>query len=167
MIIKPTFPNGHATFCDDVRQEIGGKITIVGVYGGELTAYGEAPIALPQLHVLVAFRNAPKDESYSLKIVVTMNGTADGVKVLSSSDIEIPAPEKDLIPPPIDEHSTPFMELSNAVRLSPLILTEPCTITARAYLGDDEIRLGSLRVKLAAFDEYKIHLPPTDAASPD
>jgi hypothetical protein len=163
MIIKPNFPNGHATFCDDVRQEIGGKITIVGVYGGELTAYGEAPIALPQLHVVVAFRNAPKDEPYNLKIVVTMNGTAGEDKVLSSSDIEIPAPEQDLIPPPIDEHSMRFMELSNIVRLSPLFITEPCTITVRAYLGDDEVRLGALRVKLAASDEYKIHLPPTPA----
>lgn len=161
MIIQPSFPSGYVIFCDDVRQEVGGKITIVGAYAGEMTAYGETPIALAQLYASVVFRNAPKDDLYALKIVVAMVNAANESKVISTSEFEIPAPEKDMILPLLDEHSVPMMELRNIVRMSPLVLTEPGIITVRAYVGDDEIRLGSLDVKIASLNEYQPY-PTTD-----
>ncbi|WP_295491461.1 hypothetical protein [Sphingorhabdus sp. EL138] len=167
MILQPSVPGGYVIFCDDVRKEIGGKVTIVGVYGGELTAYGEAPLSLPQLYAVVSFRNKPNDDSYSLKVVVSMFGSDGEAKVLSSFDYDVPACQRDLLPAPIDEHSMVFIELSHIVRMSPLIITEPCMITVRAYLGDDEVRLGSLKVRITNMSEYTAHLPPESPNPPN
>ena len=38
----------HTSFCDDIREEISGKITLVGVYGVEIQFDGELPLALPK-----------------------------------------------------------------------------------------------------------------------
>ena len=44
---------GHVVFCDDVRQEIDGKLTLVGVYNSNLTVFGGFPAVLPKLCVVV------------------------------------------------------------------------------------------------------------------
>ena len=38
----------HATYCDDIRQEVGGKLTLVGVYNGSLLV-PSFPVVLPKL----------------------------------------------------------------------------------------------------------------------
>lgn len=42
----------HATYCDDIRQEVGGKITLVGIYAGQCLV-PMIPCALPKLCVMI------------------------------------------------------------------------------------------------------------------
>jgi hypothetical protein len=39
---------GYTIFCDDIRQEVGGKISFVGVYSGTMFVHGEFPVTLPK-----------------------------------------------------------------------------------------------------------------------
>lgn len=53
-------PHLFCQFADDVRLEVGGKQTIVGVYSGGLNVAGKTPLLLPQLAV-VSYLFIPKD----------------------------------------------------------------------------------------------------------
>lgn len=43
----------HAVFCDDIRQEVGGKITLVGMYAGQCLV-PQIPSILPKLCLLLS-----------------------------------------------------------------------------------------------------------------
>jgi hypothetical protein len=43
----------HCVFCDDIRQEVGNKISMMGMYLGELIIQGTAPIALPKFGFVI------------------------------------------------------------------------------------------------------------------
>lgn len=52
----------HAIFCDDIRQELGGKFTFVGVYGANLLV-PRFPTVLPKLCVVVNMAT-PSDQPF-------------------------------------------------------------------------------------------------------
>jgi hypothetical protein len=43
----------HCVFCDDIRQETGNKISLMGLYVGELIIVGKPPVMLPKLGIVV------------------------------------------------------------------------------------------------------------------
>ena len=38
--------------CDDIRQEVGGKISLMGIYGRDIVV-AKTPITLPQIHFVL------------------------------------------------------------------------------------------------------------------
>jgi hypothetical protein len=68
----------HAVFCDDIRQEVGGKITLVGIYAGQCLV-PSIPCSLPKLCLVLnisATRAAPVQS-------VTVTGAFAGNEVLN------------------------------------------------------------------------------------
>jgi|SRR5260370_14969335 hypothetical protein len=62
---------------------------------------------------------------------------------------EHPARESfDQISPPSDNADDPFVSVTLNAGFSGLVLMNPGRIKVRAYRGDDEIRLGTLRIRL-------------------
>ena len=43
----------HAVFCDDIRVEVGGKYSLMGIYSRELVLPVRPPVLLPKLGVVV------------------------------------------------------------------------------------------------------------------
>jgi hypothetical protein len=43
----------NCAFCDDVRNEIGGKLSFMGIYGSDMLISGQPPQALPKLAIVV------------------------------------------------------------------------------------------------------------------
>lgn len=43
----------HCVFCDDIRQEIGNKLSLMGVYAADLFIVGKPPIVLPRFGIVV------------------------------------------------------------------------------------------------------------------
>lgn len=50
-----TAPHGIAIYCDDIRPEIGGKYSLIGVYTGNMNIAGQAPTLLPKFGVHINF----------------------------------------------------------------------------------------------------------------
>ena len=40
---------GYTIFCDDIRAEVGGKLTYVGSYSGTMLVHGSFPTIVPKL----------------------------------------------------------------------------------------------------------------------
>ena len=132
-------------FSDDVRHESSGKTTLVGVYAGEMTILSGAPALLPQLCVTVYYRDdidaLPKD----IVVIVFKQGTAN--EELAKFELTLPPPTSPDGTGSNADNKT-FAEVRLEARITPFAVTEDCRISVRAYQGEDEIRLGSLSVKL-------------------
>lgn len=45
--------------CDDVRHEVGGKVSFIGVYP-DLIVVDKTPVILPQVHLVIQLRSIPE-----------------------------------------------------------------------------------------------------------
>jgi hypothetical protein len=151
VIINPNFPGGFVTFCDDIRHEVTGKMTLVGTYHSQLNVMGNAPVVLAQLYALIDFRFKPESLPISPTISVFRS---DEVEPIFSVEGHIPANEETLFDDgsAVDEGSVRFHQMIVPVQLQGLAVNESFRLKVRAFVGDDEIRLGSLKVNLVPLD---------------
>lgn len=148
MIIQPALPSGYVIFCDDVRHEVSGKQTLVGTYGTEMTVYGTAPAVVPSLSAVVRFREDPANLPRPVRFEV-LKISRDQKTTLAEATIDLPAANAELrFPEPLEDEARVFVEVGFIARISPLEISENCQIKVRAYVNGDEIRLGSLVVRL-------------------
>lgn len=151
MIINPTFPGGFVTFCDDIRHEITGKMTLVGVYHGQINVLGSAPVVLSQICALIDFRFIP--ESVPINPIIKIY-RSDQEEPIIENKIEISAVEARLFEelPKIDEGSVRFHQIVIPIQLQGLAVNDSFRLKVRAFVDDDEIRMGSLQINLIDSD---------------
>ena len=93
MIINPSLPSGHTVFCDDIRHEINGKITLVGTYTNIMYISGSLPHVLPKFCLGIVFREA-KDSLDNVTIKIFFPGDDENpigvVNLVSQPDLNIP-----------------------------------------------------------------------------
>ncbi len=141
MIVYPSLPSGHTIFCDDIRHEMGGKITFVGTYTNVMYVNGNLPAVLPKLCMGIVYRQEQQSlEGATIKIF--MPGEDDD-NPTAMFHVE---PQADLIPPPSEQFT--FNEFRIFFEAPGVLIQEEGRIRVRAYRGDDEIRIGALTVAL-------------------
>lgn len=148
MIVYPNIPGGSAIFCDDIRDEVGGKVTLVGTYGSDMIVGSEAPIALPQL-CCAAFVRLDKDalaENVTIQIVKHLaSDTIETIALAELTDLKnLSIPEQK----PVYGESKRFLSLRAAIRMSPFFIEEETTLRAIAVIDADEYLLGALTIRL-------------------
>lgn len=128
-------------YADDLRQEIGGKITIVGVYQSQMLV--EAfPITLPKLAVLMT-AVTPVDQPFGK---VTLQLMKDD-EILQSFEVDL-TDENALGMSSIQEGAS-TLELNFANIISPLQLEGPCKLWARLQTESGIIAGRPLVIKAA------------------
>ena len=139
---------GTTIFCDDVRAEIGGKITLVGVYPSDMLVHGSFPLTMPKFCLWVKYFEIPDTQSGDGKLFVWLPGDDK-----ASIEIDIPMEqmrsELPLHPGTYDHEMDRWLQLQAPLVITPLVLKEPGTIKVRLKLGETEVRLGVLQVKSA------------------
>jgi hypothetical protein len=68
------FPrSGHCVFCDDLRLEMGNKISLMGVYSGDLIFAASPPVTLPKLVIVAWFitdiNDLPEKVTFSARLL--------------------------------------------------------------------------------------------------
>lgn len=153
MIINPSFPSGSVVFCDDVRQEVAGKLTFVGAYAGHMMLTANLPVVLPQICAVTTFRLAPPTEQIKAVFKILKSGQDEP---LFEMEADIPAAQpSDFFSPTAadqDPDAVKFLQMIITAQMQNLIITEPCTLKVRAFVGDDEIRLGALRISVTPLE---------------
>jgi hypothetical protein len=146
-VVEWSSPFGYTIFCDDIRQEIAGKFTLVGVYGLEMTVFGTLPTRLAKLALSVAYVERIGESEEPLELLVYVPGDADDAPTLRA-----PVPEDKLtqfrhvkVPPYVGE--TPWTMLTFQVAFSPIELKQEGALRVRMIRGDEEIELGALRIR--------------------
>lgn len=70
-----TAPFLYGVYCDDIRQEVGNKLTLVGIYsGGELIFHIPFPAVIPKLCVSSTFVYQTNERPREVEFKVTLEG---------------------------------------------------------------------------------------------
>lgn len=127
-------------FCDDVRHEIGGKVTYVGIYGGTMFV-NSFPAELPKLY-LIATISVPIDQCLkNAKLLVLQDNAA-------VAEFEVP-PTPEVTKEEIDDEVFGF-SVSYMICFSPLKASEESKI--KVFLqedGEPPLKAQGLSIKLA------------------
>jgi len=142
-IFVPHSPSGYTIFCDEVRQEIGGKLLFIGVYSGDMVVFGAPPFAMRSFTAVVNYLERPGESHFPVKLKLFAPGSETAVSEFELSLDEARAQFNAVAAPPGED---PMLKSLILMQVSPLIITEPGLIKVRAYRGSDEFRLGTLNV---------------------
>jgi len=110
-------------YADDLRQEVDGKITIVGMYQAQMLV-PVFPISLPKLAVLMT-AVTPADQPFGKLTLQLMKDD----EVLQSLDLDLTG--QGVVSLAQDQEGAAIMELNFANIISPLQLDGPCQLRAR------------------------------------
>lgn len=130
-------PYGMAIYCDDIRQEVGGKTTLVGIYGADMIVQGDKPVQIPMLaialHIFI-----PSDFHYETAKVVVSEKEGDVVTPIF--EMEVPTG-----PFSNGESDKDFM-IKTTFSMSPFFAKPNSQIRTRAYLDELEVKMGGLKI---------------------
>jgi hypothetical protein len=162
----PISPHGHTVFCDDVRQEVGNKITLVGVYSGtmEFSEDVQFPLIIPRLCIGIFWTEAADTSVKEIAFRVTLAEldadphSDDGI-LLAESIANVG--EAKFVNMPDEQtllrlRGAAVKNITSFVILSPLPLAGPGKIRVRAFRDGEPWMAGSLRI-----------IKPSDHTSPE
>ena len=136
---------GTTIFCEDIRDEIGGKKTYVGVFGADIIINGSLPAVINQFAFCVTFLEPISDAKDPLNIKIFLPSENDDEVAL---DIDLPGDRHSNANIGEIDPTAEFLCARLSFKVIPLVITHEGYIRVRAYKGEREIRLGSIRVRV-------------------
>lgn len=153
MKLRPT-PEafGHAIFCDDIRMEVGNKLTFAGCYFGIMFLNSDFPATISRFCVAVEYSQERGKVILPIKFVIFLPNDPE-----DKPSIEFgPSPEvneqgiQDMEAYTIDLGVSPDIATVNAqIGIGGLSIAQPGAIKVRAVRGGELVRLGTLRIMRA------------------
>ncbi len=147
-VVSRPLASGYTIFCDDIRQEILGKITLVGVYSSELTIFSATPVLLPRLAMLVTYEEIMGSTNDPLELHIYFPGDPDGAPFCKSTFSQEMLDGLRNVKSP--EGSGQVDEYVARARLnlvfSPIEIKQEGNIRVRMLKGEELIKLGALRI---------------------
>jgi hypothetical protein len=133
------------TFCDDVRQEVGGKQSLIGVYNGVMFV-PQFPVTLPKLWLVATYSTPCEEPPKSLKLRVLKNSepladldaTPEYLQQLANS-------REPVVPMPDGAQRMITSHLQ--VCFSPLMLEGPCMLRVAALTDKGDVRGLGLQIQ--------------------
>jgi hypothetical protein len=135
---------GTTVFCDDIRQEVGGKVSLIGIYAGDMNVHVDFPYVAPKFGLWIKYFEVPDTHDEDAKLRVYLPGEID-----PSIEADIPLREvrnKTLIAPPSEQDSEQWLMLQMPILVTPLVLRQPGQIKVRLEIGGEVVRLGTLAI---------------------
>jgi hypothetical protein len=141
---------GYSIFCDDIRNEAGGKLSFIGCYNGVIFISGQFPLVLPKLCVHTHIFS-PASQPFN-SIVVRCYLPGDD-RPFSEEAIETPrrSEQNELVANLKTNTDAPlFIVAATSLIFTPLELRSSGLLRVRALIdAEQELRLGSLRIERA------------------
>jgi len=147
-------PFGVAILCDDVRQEVGGKVSLIGCYGQDMQfAGGTFPMVVAKIGIHVVARLPIDRATPPIQLLIYFPGDSDDAPT-AKYDFNLPQetqiPQEDLTWPEAQRSDIDRAHLlRHSVVISPAVINQEGFIRVRMMYGDQRIRLGTLKVHIA------------------
>jgi hypothetical protein len=132
-----------ATFCDDVRQEVGNKLSYLGVYGPNLVVQS-FPTTLVKLCCVLSVRLPLSSAPQQVVFRLLRDEEVLFEATLSQSDIKDPAATV-----PTDGADSHALTISSVAQLVGFPITQRCFLRARAIVNGKELHGGALELLAA------------------
>lgn len=132
-------------YCDDIRQEIGGKLSLIGVYNGVMYV-PRFPATLPKLWIMATYVVSQDKPPKSLKVRVFKN--AESLADLDATPDYLEQLAKTPEPAvPMPDGSKRVIASHMHVCFSPLVLEGPCVLRVTAITDKGQVRGLGLQVQ--------------------
>jgi hypothetical protein len=139
---------GHTLFCDDIRQEISGKLIFIGVYHGVMVVHGTFPIALSRLCFSISITQKADLFSPTVGIRIFVPGDSDdapSIEAEAGESIEGAALKQAEINS-VPESERKFVQIFASMQFENFQIKEAGLIRVRADVRGKRYKIGSLRV---------------------
>lgn len=120
-------------YCDDIRHELGNKISLIGIYGSDLLL-PEVPAVIPKLCIYAQLYGEPDktfDDKMELKVTLDDAVIATSISTPSTSSLK---PRQ-------------FQKIGAQIVISPFFIEEECTLRVSAYYKDQEYKSSALKIR--------------------
>lgn len=138
-----------AQFCDDIRHEIGGKITLVGCYAGEMII-DKLPAVLPKLCTQITAITPDGRPFERLLLRAYINGD-----ILAELEMPTQAMKESIQKKQLKSELGRLSAMA-LMAFSPLAVTEPCKVRIEAETEDGIIAGSFLRIRERTPDDPPI-----------
>jgi hypothetical protein len=139
---------GYSIFCDDIRNEAGGKLSFIGCYNGVIFISDRFPVVLPRLCVHTHIFSPAMQPFGAIKVRCYLPGDD---KPSFEEPIETPEQhdQAGLVANLKTDTGAPlFIVAATSLIFTPLELRSTGLMRMRAVVdAEEEIRLGSLRIE--------------------
>lgn len=136
---------GITMFCDDIRHEVNGKLTLVGCYSSELNFTGPPPGVLPTFAALVHLRFPQETTFETLDLSVIKVEEEETSQIFSSQTKVSQDAFLDKSDAKEDNQSDKVLSVVVPIQWAPLVFSGPALLRVRAKLDSGvEVRAGSL-----------------------
>lgn len=126
-------------FCDDIREEVGNKISFMGVYSADLTV-PVLPIVLNKLCIVVRAITNNSDPFESLNVSIFQGD--DSAALINTGPIALP-----IVNP--DSKESPLQVVQLTFMLTPYQIDKETTIKVKATTEREELSGANLRIHVA------------------
>lgn len=134
----------QAIFCDDIRQEVGGKLSYIGVYGRRLIV-SQFPATLPKFFVALTAVTPESKPFQSLTFKLFEDDRLLGEHVFPEEEVSAYATLISQTGP----RQNGVQTISSALMLSPLVIAKPCLLRVRAQTESEELSSPGLEIEIA------------------
>lgn len=140
---RSTYAWGSTIFADDLRQEVGGKISLMGIYDHDMVFTSDFPITISKFVIFARYWEVYDKFSDAINIMVYMPGAEDPV---INQQFDRPSQIQFL-------HLAPDDSIEKVARLVFPIVFSPLTIAKEGYIkvrvkcGDVITPCGALLVR--------------------
>ena len=128
-----------ALFCDDIRLEIGGKLTLVGVYNADMYL-SELPAFIPKLSIWLQV-STPVEQPFKTLTIRVARG--DELMLEFSPTLVFAQARRTA-----DQDQVSRASSHANIGLPPLTIPSPCTLRVVAIVDDVEFAAGKLHIGL-------------------
>src|SRR5262249_52874503 len=119
---------GYTVFCDDIRLEVGGKVSLIGVYHAVMLIQDEFPFTVPKFTMAVRYLERIGACSDEVTLRVFMPGDAEDrptvegkIEVEEQRELAIRAMRENS-----SENNVPdYIHIGSHIVLAPLVLQKP------------------------------------------
>ncbi|KAB2843437.1 MAG: hypothetical protein F9K47_06940 [Burkholderiales bacterium] len=134
----------QTVFCDDIRHEVAGKLSYIGVYGPQLFV-PSFPITLPKLCLTVRVVTPAAQPFRVLTFRILKGDTQLAEATLEDADL---ASVADAIgSSSTDEHANRMQVLEAIFVFSPFLIDEPCSLRVQATTEAGDLRGLGLKIE--------------------
>jgi hypothetical protein len=134
---------GMTIFCDDIREELSGKISLIGVYGGDLVVNAPFPLWLPKICFLInAFFN-PELTIKSPQLIIYFPGDAEDAPTVHA---DLPWNAEPVTGDPAFPDAQPSINFRAQLIMGAVSLREEGYIRVRITHKNERIRVGALKL---------------------
>lgn len=140
--------SGTVIFCDDIREEVGGKLSLMGCYRGEIIFDGEPPIIMAKFCTAIHIKMPLNEEIPELKL--TIENVEKGLPPLAEMNLEAGpmngARLQELKRTESENSDSKYLMLALTTVLSPVQFSQPGRITVKIEGNGEQVSIGSIRV---------------------